>query len=279
VSDHLAIHPNKNLILTGGMDHSVILFNKDTDTILATLTGHKKAVTSVAFQNERLLSSSDDNTTRLWDFNSKSGQYTTSATVKHHQSQITGMTCHPGGSFFVTTSRDKSWACFNMEGELVLNVDGEQEYTCGSFHPDGVILGTAMADNTIPLWDVTSNSVVATFAGHQDEVTSLSFSENGYYLASGSRDGTCRLWDLRKQTNIHTIEVGSAVNSVQFDYSGNYLAVGGKHVQVFQGKTWQELFTGSDHSKDVTGVAFGKDAHYLASVSMDRHLNIWSSKK
>jgi len=107
----------------------------------------------------------------------------------------------------------------------------------------------------------------------------LLISENGYYLASGSRDGTCNLWDLRKQANIHTIEMGSVVNSVQFDYSGNYLAVAAKQVKIFQGKTWQELFTGSDHSKEVTGIAFGKDAHYLASVSMDRHLNIWSSKK
>lgn len=35
-----------------------------------------------------------------------------------------------------------------------------------------------------------------------------------------------RLWDLRKLKNFHTIDIGSPVNAVSFDYSGLYLAIG-----------------------------------------------------
>ena len=54
-----------------------------------------------------------------------------------------------------------------------------------------------------------------------------------YYLATGAQDATVKLWDLRKLKNFKTLsfDEGHIVNTLDFDYSGSYLAVGGSDLR------------------------------------------------
>ncbi|AQK65178.1 Pre-mRNA-processing factor 19 homolog 2 [Zea mays] len=111
----------------------------------------------------------------------------------------------------------------------------------------------------------------------------MSFSENGYFLATAAHDGV-KLWDLRKLRNFRTFspyDLDTPTNTVEFDFSGNYLAIGGSDIRVYQVANvkaeWNLIKTLPDLSGTgkVTSVKFGVDAKYIAIGSMDRNLRIF----
>lgn len=67
----------------------------------------------------------------------------------------------------------------------------------------------------------------------------------------------------------------ASVSSVAFDYSGQYLAIGaGQQIEVQVAKEWTPLASLAVHSKAVTGLAWGSDARFLVSSSMDRTVKV-----
>lgn len=90
-----------------------------------------------------------------------------------------------------------------------------------------------------------SGSIAAEF-DTTGTLQSLAFSENGTWLASVSRDeSSILIWDLRKMSQIKSLDVGNAVSSVRWDYTGQFLAAtGSSGVTVFQysksSKEWSE---------------------------------------
>lgn len=207
------------------------------------------------------------------------------ATFKDHSSEITGISVHPSSTYFVTASTDKSWAFYDMETSLCLtqvNDSSVQEgFTCASFHPDGLILGTGTAESLVRIWDVKSQENVAKFEGHKGPITAMSFSENGYHLATAAIDGV-KLWDLRKPKNFKNLTPypgGVLTTAVKFDLSGLYLGVGGADARVYGVKQdWAVVKTFSDIPKEVTSVLFGKDAEQMFVCSMDRNLRIFGAQ-
>jgi len=276
-------------IVSGGVDSQVILFDAEKQKLAQKLQGHSKKVTSVVFHptKEVVLSASQDSTARVWvstDQSNWKAQYTCGSVVKRHKADVTDLSVHPLGDYFLTASLDKSWAIHELAtGRCVRHMDGlGHGYNCMKFHPDGLILAGGTTEKTVAVWDIKDQVTVATLAGHEGEVTSLSFSENGYYLASASTDGTVKLWDLRKPLNIQTLKISNnAVNSVRFDSTGQYLAIGADDVQIYNFETKSSLTQTvalNDHEASVMGVCFGPDAKSLASVSMDRTVKLFQIK-
>ena len=82
-----------------------------------------------------------------------------------------------------------------------------------NFSPDGKQIVSASGDNSLKLWDLSSNCL-QTFIGHTSEVLSANFSPDGKQIVSASLDNRLKLWDLSGnclQTFIgHTDKVWSA---------------------------------------------------------------------
>lgn len=281
----MALHPTKqHLVMTGGVDKEAVVFNRDTGRVVSSLSGHSKALTDVLFHPTRdiLFTASQDKTALIWSSNDSEDEYSVAHTVRIHNDSVTGIALQPTGSYLATSSADCSWGLHALHtSQTLLHIkDPKANYGIGciEFHPDGLILGTGTDENMVRIWDLKVQTNVASFKGHQGPVSSIAFSENGYYLASiGSTDGLIKLWDLRRLQNFATLNLeGSQLTAVTFDHSGNYLAASGQHgVRVYKSKEWTEIKHFRDHSELATDVVFGKDAKFMASVSMDRSLKFY----
>jgi len=273
----LDVHPTHNhIILTGGNDKHVALFDSNAEKVLHTYKGHTKKVSSVLLHPSAdvALSGSADGTVRVWSTTSDAEK-----SSKTFEAGVTGISLHPTGDYYVAATEGQSWSFVDIESTATLSslADPAAGLSSVQFHPDGVIFGTGATNSVVRIWDLREQVGLAAFEGHRGSITAVSFSENGYYLATAAQDATVKLWDLRKLKNFKTLtfDDGFNISHLDFDYSGSYLAVGGSNIQVFGTKQWDHLVTLSSHTETVTGVKFGPLAQSLVSASLDRHLKIF----
>lgn len=233
------------------------------------------------------LTASADATVRVWGTAEDEHKQLCRHVIRTHDAAVNGISLHATGDYVLSASSDTFWAFSDIRtGRVLCKVKDDkspQPITCAQFHPDGLIFGAGSDDAMVKIWDLKEQANVANFPGHSGPIRAISFSENGYYLATAAEDGAVKLWDLRKLKNFKTLSIGGGeqqqsqnmINDLCFDQSGTYLAVAGTDVRVFVCKAWQELAKWTDHTEPATGVRFGADAKFIASVGLDRSLRYY----
>lgn len=140
-----------------------------------------------------------------------------------------------------------------------------------AFHPDGHLLAAGAADGSIILFEVKSGQIMHTFpAAAASSVISLTFSENGTWLASANEGQTnVNVWDLRKTNLLKSLDIGTAITGVTWDYTGQFLAACGPggvvvHQYVKSSKSWEEPLRRAISAKDVK---WGSKAKSLVALT------------
>jgi WD40 repeat protein len=151
--------------------------------------------------------------------------------------------------------------------------------------PDGQMLASGSADQTIKLWNLETGKLLYSLEGHSSLVVSVAFSPDGKILASSSTlavgDGNIKLWDVetgRLQRVLGKGLLSLNVSCVTFSPDGQTLASGNMDATI---KLWQ-LNSGKLHSTltghgwHVKSVAFSRDGKILVSGGLDGAIKIWN---
>lgn len=150
-----------------------------------------------------------------------------------------------------------------------------------AFSPDGKLLASASADQSILVWDVESGKKLRSLSGHSKAVNGVAFSPDGKTLVSGSEDTSARLWEVESGKELKIFSGhGKAVNAVAFAPDGKTVATAGedgsvKLWEVESGKTARTLAGGRS---GIRAVVFSPDGSKLASGGLIL-AKVWDSAK
>ncbi|MCK9905110.1 hypothetical protein CC117_33155 [Parafrankia colletiae] len=250
---------------------------------LRTLTGHTKAINTVAFSadGQLLASASDDGTVRLWEITTG-----TSRVLTGHTDIVTAAVFSPDGTQLATSSYDRTVRVWELTTGTARVLTGHTDVVGAlTFSDDGQLLASASDDTTVCLWEIATGSR-RVLTGHGGGVSAVAFSPDSNRLASTATDGGVRLWQIADGSCQALAGHTDVVTAVAFSTDGQLLATSSYDATV---RLWTIAPTGSTpavtvtgqvltgHSDMVNALAFSPDGTLLATAAggNDRSVRLW----
>ncbi|HQP25667.1 MAG TPA: PDZ domain-containing protein, partial [Smithellaceae bacterium] len=194
--------PDEKLIISGGGDKLVKIWDVATGKELKRLAGHEDDISAVSFSPDGRYAlsaggrswSKKDCTIRLWDV-------VTGKEIKKftgHTDAIFSAAFSPDGKQIVSGGLDRTIRLWDVASGKEIKIFTGHEGTISSvvFSKDGKMILSACGDYSIRLWDVVTGKEIKKFAGHSAWVNSASFSPDGKRIITGGFDATTRIWDV-----------------------------------------------------------------------------------
>lgn len=154
--------------------------------------------------------------------------------------------------------------------------------TC-AFHPDGHLIAAGTVSGKLKLFMTKTLEQAAEF-DLGAPVQAVEFSENGFWLAGTAKgQTTVTIFDLRKEGTAATamvLETGGSVQTLAWDYTGQFLATGGPTGVTVQqylksSKAWSEPFRTAAPS---VAVRWGQAGRKLVSVNGEGVVTVFGVK-
>ena len=227
------------LLLSGGHDNTVRLWNATSGEPLKTLRGHGSRVESVALtaDGSHAVSGSQDATVRVWDV------------AGYAESHVLGSRTLAGHSDAVLAAR---------------------------FAADGRVL-TASRDRTAKLWDAAGEELARFAQGHEFLATSAQFIDAGQRLITGAGDNTARVWSVGSGAELMVLRGTGRNGIIAADAAGHYLVTGGAEaeVQLWDIATGERMASLPGHAGEVTAAAFDATGKRFATGDDNGKILVW----
>jgi WD40 repeat protein len=242
--------------------------------------GHWGGIQSVmfSFDGRQVLTSSFDNTARLWDV-------ATGDEIRRFQGhlyEVLDAQVSFDGSVVLTGSRDKTARLWDATtGSELRRFDGHTEgVNSVALSQDRAVVLTGSSDKTARLWDAATGKERHSFEGHTEDVSSVAFSPDGRFVLTGSYDNTARLWDVASGERVRSFEGhAGAVNSAIFSHDGRKVLTASSDgtARLWDTTSAKELRSFKGHSKLVTSATLSLDDRLVLTGSFDETARLWNA--
>jgi coatomer subunit beta' len=202
--------PRKNWIVTGSDDMQIRAFNYNTLERVHMFKAHSDYIRCLAVHTTQsyLLSSSDDMSIKIWDWDNK---WACKQVFEGHTHCVMQIVINPNdNNTFASASLDKTvkvWQLGSNQANFTLE-GHEKGVTCVDYYYGGdkPYLISGSNDLAVKIWDYQKRTCVQTLEGHLQNISSVAFHPDMPLILTGSEDGTIKLWHLTKFTLEKTLD-------------------------------------------------------------------------
>ncbi|XP_051543170.1 p21-activated protein kinase-interacting protein 1-like [Myxocyprinus asiaticus] len=246
-----AVASNNQFIATGSKDETIQLYDMSKKTEHGALLHHNGTISCLEFySSSHLLSGGEDGLICVW--NTKKWECLKS--IKAHKGHVTSLSIHPSGKLALSVGTDKTLRTWNLiEGRSAFIKNIKQNAEIVLWSPDGekyavvlkdrvdiynlesatvmgtiafqkrisclkflknTLLAVAGDDESVRVYDVTSQKCVCAFKAHENRVKAIqSFMKDDFcVLVTASNDGFIKMWKLNLE-NLATPSMLGQVNT------------------------------------------------------------------
>lgn len=258
----------------------IVIMDSTTGQELLWLFGHTTSINGIdfSFDDKRLVSVSEDGSTRLWDT-----QTGTQLRKWNGVGSSVRVIFFPDGQRVASVSTRQS-------AVRIWNVDAKDDAPPSmtltnrlswgiAISPDSKLLAGGGAEGHIFIWDAQSGQLLKTLEGHTKSVHGLEFSHDGLKLASTSADNTARVWDLQTNSQISLCQGHSdllwTVNFTPDDFRMVTSSKDGT-VRLWDVATGGELHNFHGHTGQVMAAAISPDGSRIISGDTRGAIKLWN---
>ncbi|EGD99979.1 F-box and WD repeat-containing protein [Trichophyton tonsurans CBS 112818] len=266
-----AMVPWDDLLVSGGCDRDVRVWNMATGESIHKLRGHTSTVRCLKMSNKTTaISGSRDTTLRIWDL----ATGVCKNILVGHQASVRCLEIH--GDLVVSGSYDTTARIWSISGGKCLKTLAGHFSQIYAIAFDGKRIATGSLDTSVRIWDPHTGQCHAILQGHTSLVGQLQL--RGDTLVTGGSDGSIRVWSLERMTPIHRLAAhDNSITSLQFD--DNRIVSGGSdgRVKTWDLKTGQQVRELSQPADTIWRIAFeAEKAVILATRAGKTTMEVWS---
>ncbi|BAY07110.1 WD40 repeat domain-containing protein [Calothrix sp. NIES-2098] len=274
----IAIAPDGEMLVSGGADKTIKVWNLQKGELIRTLTENLGEISSVAVScdgNYLAVGSCQHPKSNVKVWHLKTGKLL--HTLLGHQKPVKVVVISPDGQLLASGSHKiKIWHLH--KGDRICTLWHSSAVDAAAISPDGTILASGSSDSKIRLWNPRTGDPLRTLIGHSGGIKSLAISPDGTMLFSGSVDTTIKIWHLITGKLLDTLAGHSdEVKSIAVSSDGEILwsSSADTTIKMWRLSTGELLYTLTGHSQEVNSIALSANGKFLASGSADRTIKIW----
>ncbi len=275
----LAVTTDGMLLISGGVDKTVRVWNVKTSKQLRAFQGHTTGVTAVAARpdGKQIASAAEDGAVRIWDLN-PSDEHRAMTDAKE---SLWAVAISPDGKRVAAAGADRTIRVYDPEsGKVEAKLDAGAAMTSLAFFPDSNRLAAGGGDNKVKVWDLAQKRAIQEMTGFSLAVLAVAVSDDSKFVVVGSADATVRGFDASSGKELWKWASRKAACGVAIRKGNKQVAVGLANgtlaVLDVSGATPKELAQEQIHSAGVAAVAYSPDGSRLATVGGDGVLRIWN---
>lgn len=188
---------NSEILVSGGNDRLVKIWDTNMGTMVGTLSGCLGSVLDLALpsDNNCVLGASSDHKLYLWEIHSRRIRHTlTGHTEKVSAVDISKLSNKKA----ISAAYDRTLKIWDLhKGYGITTIICHSNCNSGCLTTDATLICSGHMDGNLRFWDTRTGKLANEIAAHAQGITSVSLSRSGQTVLTSGRDNVHNLFDVR----------------------------------------------------------------------------------